>query len=343
MSPALHLVLTVGASAFASVSPSPSLGFEWDAPAECPSAADVEARVAARVGAPLREGDGARLDVIARVRRDEAGNFAMRVWIIDERRTHRRDVVDADCDLLADAAATVVAVFVAPQVEPEPDAREPRPDPEPVVTPAPVVRPAPATPDPVARRRTRVVGGDLRVLGHAELGTLRGVGGGAGVGGNLDIARARLELLARGTFAAGVPLDPGAVAMRLWTVGVRAGFVPRWGRVELALMGGIEVGALAARGSGLPSARRGRVASSSLVAGPSVGFRPHPRVGLWLGLDGFVNLLRPRIVLDDGTLVHRPAPGGVRVSAGVGVRLGRDARLTEPRARRPPIGEDPAR
>jgi hypothetical protein len=320
---ALALSVLVGAPA-----PSPSVGFEWDAPAQCPSAEAVEALVVDRVGAPLREGEGDRLDVIARVRRTDDGRFAMRVWIIDTNGTHRRDVEDADCALLAEAAATMVAVFVEPEPQPEPE-----PGPQPEAKPAPEPEPGPqpeAKPAPAPQPRGPALGGDLRALGHFDLGTLPGPAGGFGLAGNVDIGRARLELLGRATFAGELPIPGGTAAMQLWSAGLRGGFVPRWGRVELALMVGIDVGALSARAAAVPAARGGNVAWAAVVASPGVVFRPHPRVGLWAAVDGYVALLRPRIVLDDGTHVHQPAPGGFRASAGIGVRFG----VTDPGGRR---------
>jgi hypothetical protein len=313
----LALAAFVGAPA-----PSPSVGFEWDAPADCPSAEDVEALVAERVGAPLREGEGDRLDVIARVRRADDGRFTMRVWIIDATGTHRRDVDDADCALLAEAAATMVAVFVQPEPSPEP---EPEPKPEPERAPEPKPEPErdpPASPPRDATPRGPGLAGDLRALGVFDLGTLPGPAGGFGVAGNLDIGRARLELHGRATFAGELAIPGGTAATQLWSASMRGGFVPRWGKIELALMAGIDVGALSARAAGVPAARGGNVAWAAIVASPGLVFRPHPRLGLWAAVDGYVALLRPRIVLDDGSRVHQPAPGGFRASAGIGVRFG---------------------
>jgi hypothetical protein len=320
----------------------PAVGFEWDAPAQCPTADEVEAMVHERVGAPVHEDGQARLDVIARVRRSDDGGWALRLWVIDEDGTHRRDLEDDDCAVLAEAAATMVAVFVAPQQpepepkpEPEPDP-DPEPEPEPEPTPEPKPEPAPEpAPVPTGRR----LGGDLRAHGHFELGALRGPAGGFALAGNLDLGRARIELVARGSFAPPIQLaGGGSAALQLWSAGLRGGFVPRWDRVELSLTGGLDVGALSARAADIPAARGGNVAWAAAVLGPALVVRPVPRLGLWLGVDGWVAILRPRIVLDDGTDVHQPAPGGFRASLGLSVRFG-DGAIKDSPARRQPTSE----
>jgi len=103
---------------------------------------------------------------------------------------------------------------------------------------------------------------------------------------------------------------------------VRAGWVPRWGRVELPLTAGLELGALTAQAAGVPSARAGAIAWAAAVVSPTLVVRPVPRLGLWLGVEGTVNLLRPRVELDDGTRIHQPAVGGFRASLGISVRFG---------------------
>ncbi len=260
----------------------------------------------------------------------------MRLWVIDETGTHRRDVEDEDCALLAEAAATMVAVFVAPQEvqSPSPESGEPDPESSPSessdVEPGEVEPSGPGASPPksvpgdtrVRARRELRVGGDLRGHGHLGAGTLPGPAGGFSVAGNVDVRRLRIELLAGGTFTPQLTVREGRVSLRSWRAGLAGGFVPGWGRWEFPVTAGLEAGALVARGDGLQVERGGAVAWASLVLSPSAVFRPRPRLGLWLGLRGHVAVLRPRIVLDDGSVVHRPGAGGIRATVGVSVRLG---------------------
>jgi hypothetical protein len=94
-----------------------NIGFEWDAPEQCPDEEQVYAMVSERMPASLHE-SGARLDVIARVRETPDKKWSLRVWFITDDGTKTRDLVDEDCQLLADA----VAILVAARLQPASDA-----------------------------------------------------------------------------------------------------------------------------------------------------------------------------------------------------------------------------
>ncbi|MEM6290514.1 MAG: hypothetical protein AAGA54_04585 [Myxococcota bacterium] len=328
----------------------PDVGFEWDAPSQCPSEVAVAEMVRARVGAPVREGETARLDAIARVRRTDDGRWALRLWVIDEEGTHRRDVEDESCALLAETAATMVAMFVAPSPDRVPESVEPEPaepvEPEPAST-QPVPKPAapvaevevtpqprPSTPPDT---ELRPLLGQLRVLAHAGVGLLPGGYGGVGLGGTLGWSGLRVDVRGRGAWTSAARVQSGGqVRLQSYGGGAAAGWAFSTGRVQVPVLAGFDVGALVGRGDGLATERSGSVGWATASLRPAVTVRWGPRVGLWASAEGFVSLLRPSVRLDDGTSVFRMPAGGGAVSLGVVFFFAAD---TESRGQRQPRRE----
>ncbi|MCY0992641.1 hypothetical protein OV203_36215 [Nannocystis sp. ILAH1] len=99
--------------------------------------------------------------------------------------------------------------------------------------------------------------------------------------------------------------------------------VLRRGAVEVPLCVGLQIGAMQGRGrgSGLATTTTARSPWLAATVGAAVGWRPRGRVGLWLGADAIVALLRPSFVTAGGVKVHEAARFGGQVLAGVEVRL----------------------
>ncbi|MCA9656216.1 MAG: hypothetical protein KC501_40300, partial [Myxococcales bacterium] len=143
--------------------PPADYALQWSAPAGCPDAAAVEARIAAlTAGRP--EGEGT-LEVEGTVSAFEGG-FSLRLTTSLRGRTGTRELSARACDDLADSAALVVAVTLDPALsgsgadEPEPESTPDEdgvPDPEPTPEPAgprstPERHEAPAVEDRPAER-----------------------------------------------------------------------------------------------------------------------------------------------------------------------------------------------
>ncbi len=284
-----------------------------------------------RVGAPVRSADGARLNAIARVRETETGGWALRLWVIDDEGTHRRDVEDESCVLLAEAAATMVAVFVEPEVEAE---AEPEPEPEPEAEPEPEVKPQSEpsrrppgsdVPRPTPPTAVHPFTGQIRLAGQGGFGLLPAGFGGAEVGGTLGWSGLRVDVRGRGLFTSPARVSSGgSVRLQSWGAGLAAGWAMGRGRVQFPLLAGIDAGALRGRGDGLSVERRGAVGWATANLRPAVTVRWGRRVGVWASLEGFVSLLRPAVTLDDGTRVFGMPRGGGSISLGIVFFFGAD-------------------
>ena len=320
------------------------LRLDWQAPADCPDAAEMRGKVVRMIGEEAV--GGAQVRAIGKVG-VEAGRWTLELELQGAGGGDPRTLVDRECRALADAAALVIAVAIDPQarapvpedspvevVVPAPPETEEAPAaaPDPPVAPVlkdrPVVEePAPAR--PAARRKPRV---------------RLGLRAGAGVGFArilprphvaLDLAFAvegrgwRVEL--GGGFAP--PVHGTAPSDRDIGGEFRLGFgelrgcgMPGLSRVplEFPLCVGLQVGAMhgSGEGAGLAVKYDVRALWVATRVGGAVRWRPRGgRVGLWLGVDAIVRLTRPSFVTAGNVQVHEAAPVGGQASFGVEVLL----------------------
>lgn len=153
----LHLFAVVGALA----APGPELidsnpppppheiNLSWDAPAGCPSAAEVEARYRSLLSGPP-VGDGT-LVADAKIRQETPGLWVLRLTTSYAGASHTRVLEASACVELADGVAMVFAVALEPGLS---DASEYSvPDPTPAATPEP--QPPPLVPRTRPGRATR--------------------------------------------------------------------------------------------------------------------------------------------------------------------------------------------
>ncbi|MEZ4447845.1 MAG: hypothetical protein R3B09_00110 [Nannocystaceae bacterium] len=326
---------------------------EWDAPAGCPSAAEVSAQIDAHLAGTPR-GDGS-VEASAKVTR-RGGAYVLELRSVVRDQPGARTLRGRECGSLARAAALVVALAVDPSLgerqgddegapvdagvdvdadadaplagageasvpaEPEAAATEPE------VTDPEVVAPTTAPPsnDRRGRLRDRFA---LRLLGGAEVGALPGVGGLVGASIGHVWPRARVELT-------GVYLPPrrvavpyegavGSATFQLGAAGARGcGQVVR-GRFEVPLCAGIEAGVLDIvtadfRPDG--SRRAPWVAGS---AGATLVVRALRVLGVVVAAELVVPFTRPTTIVgsDTSEVVHRPAPVTGRFAAGIELRF----------------------
>jgi hypothetical protein len=298
------------------------LDIDWSAPAECPR---VE-RVIADVERFLAEGESIRVDartrVSAVVRREAADRYTLELRARLPGGAVDRSISAERCDLLASAAALVIAVVLEPVVVLETVETK-------AVAPRPATPPAPAPkPTPEPRPRTRF-GGFVRATGVGAFGVLPRFGGGvAGAAGlrivTTPLAAGRLEVSAlyeapQRASADGMP--EARALLQLWTVGGRGCWAPAVRKVEFPLCAGAEVGVLRGEGVGLAQPRTARQVWSAAHAGGAVAYAPIRWIALWLGVEGYVAMQTPRFVVDDVGPIHRGRRGGVRIHAGLEVRF----------------------
>jgi len=316
-----------------------SIELDWEAPDECPTEPEVRATLQELLGsAQAREPVAAT----ARVQRTNTGEYA--AHLVVEMAGHRsdRDLVAAECDALAEAAALVIAVTVdpaqalddamAPVDAPAPAIPEPAPV-EPVVvdpvaagpgSPPASMPSARAAPPPRRATTRRIRGVHLRAFGGMDWGSVPAITGAVGAAVGIHGRWFRGEAAGSWTFAreGGAPSEPEARGrVGLGALAVRGCGVPAWRTLEFPLCAAIEAGALQGRGVGETvdpsSAHRPWVA---VAFGPALAWLPIPRLAVVVGIDAVMPVWRARFLIGDEQ-VHRPQPIGVRAGLGLEFRF----------------------
>lgn len=306
----------------------PEVLFRWDAPAAgCPDESEAIAALEHAFGGPLR-GEGPRVTLIARVRKD-GDEFDLRLWFIrDGQDPLTRTFRLPNCRALVEAGAVIAAMTLQPGPPPSPGGsvrpmttvEAPTSSPSSTAASTPAVTPPRASP---TARADRVRLGMRPALG-LSLGDLPSVGALIRLALSLRWPRARLEF----ELSSGLPhslhlMGGELVHIDLQTrTGIIRGcpvFTVR--RVEFPLCGGIEAGAILARASGLQNPRTGNMAFVAVHIAPAVFFVPHRRLGLGMTVEGALHVLRPYFSTSTGVEVYRAAAGSVRILATIEVRF----------------------
>ncbi len=278
-------------------------GLIWRAPAGCPDAAEVRARIEVRIGLPIeRAVHGIAVDIAPEPEPEpeEDGRERRFVARIDLSGAAARVLTSASCDELTDAVAVVIARIAA-------DDRQP-----PIEAPREPARPE------LAPRHDRV---GVRALGITGIGALPGVGVGGELAGYALFGATSVELAAI-RWLPGHRIMPqsaaGAVDARLDVVALRIG----WRSEQLPLRGWIsgELGSVQ-RAVALPSDGQGGAGRWAAVgAGFGVAWPMTPRVRLVGIIELAVPLEPARFLPQDGAALYRPDP--VTVRSGLGLELG---------------------
>ncbi|WAS97005.1 hypothetical protein [Nannocystis punicea] len=147
----------------------------------------------------------------------------------------------------------------------------------------------------------------------------------AAIGLALSVSGRRWRAEIGGLYAPPVPGGTPAIGglFQAGAVELRGCPVLRRGAVEVPLCVGLQVGAMEGRGrgTGLVTTTTERSPWLAATAGAALAWRPRGRVGLWVGADAIVALLRPTFVTARGQEVHKAARFGGQVLAGIEVRL----------------------
>ncbi len=319
----------------ASPEATPADRLEWRAPQTCPTHAQVLAR-AQRLAGTEHERQTLAVGAIVDAPESAGTPWRLRLAVRDDGGEHVRELEAEQCEALADVTALVLALGLDPFGVSMSAQTDPRPEP-PVTraiddsTDRVVVadRPVEPTPDastrPALTRRSRHAGRDqigfgIRLLAGGEVGALPGGSGGGRLA--LALLTKRLRLEAHGSYwlprPARAPDTSGIGAdVRLADGGVDACVRFYAGRhVELPVCAGAELGLMRADAVGTPEPRRAHGAWAAARLAPALSWRVADWVGLWVGVEGFVALARPRFRFGEEE-VFSPAPAGGRVLAGV--------------------------
>jgi hypothetical protein len=265
----------------------------WEAPAGCPTEADVLRAVGAyRVQRPRRA-----VRAVARVRvAGDRFELAATIDTPDGRTT--LDLDDRSCRVLADATALMFALHLDGDASPRP---------------------------PPAPRRSRLHG-HTRLFGGGAVGVVPGLSGLVGLALGLGAGAGRGELaFTHGLERLGETGTPGVgYTVRLWSALVRGCWAPRFGRAEFPLCGDLELGALLGTGAGervVAARTRPALWLGGGLSAAVVGW-VQPNIGLYLEGRAHLALSRPQFtVAGHEGVVYRAPLGGVRLLVGIEVRF----------------------
>ncbi|MBV1858098.1 MAG: hypothetical protein KUG77_06770 [Nannocystaceae bacterium] len=286
----------------------------WNAPGQCPSEADVRARVERYLGDAVEQDSvPAQADVTER----EEGGWLLVLTTTDASGTvQTREIEDADCEGLAETAAVLTALAVAPQVdvvaEPEPAAEPvtevppvPAQEPEPEVeTSEPPPREPIEAPLRISKRRVPLRYG-LRLGGGIGIGWLP-LGGDVGLAGTIGGRWWAAEL--EGLFGVprsvrlGTSPDVGADLLGWSVAGRGCGVLPLTSWLALPLCVGLEGGQVRATSVGLEDSDNAALPWVAGLASASLRAQLHPRLALWLMPELQVGIRRPQFYADGGEL-----------------------------------------
>ena len=303
------------------------LDLEWDAPRGCPQRGEVLERIRAIAGSALDEAEG--LSAAGKITSGRGG-VRLELLVRDGGELRRR-VIDSDsCSALAGAAAVTLALLLgvgagseAPPEDEVPNAEGgPREAAEPSSTePGRAVprEPAPSAGSSAPRSWALVLRGPLL---SADLGPLPRPALGVGLGIGVRHAGWAITLtgqLSRDqTFS--VP-EPGAtfgaelervsaqlLACRGW----------RWTRIEVAPCAGLALERVTAQGFGegvSPQPQR------AIWPAPGAGVVAHwfalPSLALFAAVNGFLELSRPRVVVEELGEVRQLGPAAIGTAVGL--------------------------
>lgn len=308
----------------------PQVDVAWQAPAGCPDEAAFVASVERFLDRPLRE---AVVDPVAArvVVKSADGGFAATLDLESGAREQTRQLRDESCEVLASAAAFIVAVTIDPEVvfpaeaigEDEEGIAGSATEPEPPVVTAPDSGPDESDREaPAVAPRRFPLRGAVRVSGNATAGVLPGFGPGLGVGGSVHVGRARIEV--DGAWLFERQLDLGAersAEFRLWTVGGRGCWAPSAGPVEFPLCGGVQGGSMRGRSEGISFTDAKSSPWLAARVGPGLVYLPSRHAGVFLDAEALIPLVRPQFTIENLGEVYTPAPASASFRVGLEVRF----------------------
>ncbi len=292
--------------ATASAEPRTDAGLVWQAPAACPDAGEVRARIERRLGMPIeRAVHGIAVDIAPSD--GIAGGFVARIDLRGITVANEvRVLTSTRCDELTDAVAVIIARLAAENRQSPGELRVER---------ARVMADAPPPAPP------RAWGGGVRALGISGIGALPRVGVGGELAGYVRVHSVFTELAGARWLPSRRVLQegaPGGVDVSMEVMSVRFG----WGPEDLPLRAWLagELGSIRGKGIALNDAQVGAATWAGAGAGFAVAWPMTPHTRLVGIIEAVVPLQRARFVLQDGAEVYRPALATVR--CGLGLEVG---------------------
>lgn len=321
-------VIAAVLAALLAPSPGTELELQWDAPPACPQEPEVREAIDANLGEGIFDAAAGSIAAHGTITADgEAWRLDVVVTLPSGR--FERAVTSRECAGLAAAAGLVIAVALDPlrvvHTAAEPPSVPTRPDAVPqadeVERPALELHPQP----PPSKPRTRKPAIEPRVGGVLELGSLGVLRGGIAAGVGFVGPRYRIDVVGHYLAPRDVrrfgPAPNAGVSVQQGGVGARACVRSRLGPVELPTCLGFEAGVAAARGTGLDAPRDTALPWAAAVLGQELTWVSRRRVGVFVGADALLFVVRPRFRVSDLGIAARTGWVGVRFVAGPVVRI----------------------
>jgi hypothetical protein len=303
----------------------PELTLAWQAPADCPSALDVETQFVRLLGGATRTPSGKHIEASALVRSSSPDHWRLELATTLEGAQGRRSLTGDSCASVSSAAALILALMIDPAaaeralLAPPTRAPEPAP-PTPPRAPEAVVRAAPpAEPSPVRPF--------ARVFGGAVVHLLPDPAPAAGFALGASRRRLAAELSFVATTDRRVSATPSAGGdFHLLVGGARACGLLGGRRVEWRLCAGGELEWLSGTGIASPAQTQAALMGAG-TAGLLVSVPLGARFGLALDLDGALRLYHPgycafcALQQQTGTSVLRVPSTSAFAAAGLFIRI----------------------
>ncbi|MBX3207130.1 MAG: hypothetical protein KF764_18935 [Labilithrix sp.] len=319
------IVTSVTTVARAEAPPALPLELAWDAPAGCPDAAFVTARVEAILRGP----PAAPVAVVARGTVERAGaayHLALTLRTGDLEETRAFDA--ATCAALAEAAAVVVALAIDPSRDDASTERTPPPEPTPAPEappPPPAARPkrnrSPTSPRPPAPI-SRVA---LGLGGALGLGALPEASGAVLVSGTLRLERVRVGLLGSVTMPVSATFDRSAGAtFHQLEAGAFGSYLVPIGPVAIGPAANLELSHVRVRGFGIREPKLSTTFWPTAVVGARLEAKLASRLGLFSRADALFPIAAPAFSLatpEGSVRLHEPGLPALRLSLGLEIVL----------------------
>jgi hypothetical protein len=308
----------------------------WQAPAECPDAALVQARLGAAL-ASLPNGWDQESEVRGRIAAGAGAEWVLELEIAPPAGTRgtprRRRLTALHCDELADAAAVAIALALGDTSADRLAVREPA---APAAGVLPVALAVGVTgqegrTDAAPQDETRALAAEVPALRReprsslgvaagavADSGLLAGLGWGATLG-----VQARFDRWGLGLYGVWLPeqshsLAPGqGVNFGLLTAGLRGCYRALDDALGLDGCLGFELGSLSATTHGLAQAEDSRAALWAPLAGAALSWRAFEHWAFVARLDGLIALPQQQYMVNIDQPVHETPPFALRLSLGV--------------------------
>lgn len=303
----------------------PGVSVTWTSPPGCPRQAALEEDVESLLGRRLDAPFDRWVDVRATVK-GVNGAFTLVITGDGSSGPFRRELEDASCTALAQAAALIVALAVDPSMGEEASSPPPSPPPPPPPPAAPPAAPAPRSPPPPPPSAKLPFGIPWPRLGLFAGGVAAGgarptVGPGILAGGAIFWRYFRVEGHAAYWFREAALIGRGSADVSLISVSGRAcPTIPAW-IFEVPLCLGLEGGQLRVDPVEIPGAEPSRTFWGAAVFSGGVAWAPLDPLAVRLQGEAFVSVFRPSYELASAGEAYRPSLFGGRGSLTLEVRF----------------------